>query len=307
MRMREKNVLIMDDSSTIRQGILLVLQQAQLFNHYFEASTAHDGLEALKRNDVELVICDIVMPGMDGYEFLQEMKSHMEWRDIPVIMLTGQVSVDKKIKGLDLGASDYLTKPFDPGELIARVRVQLKVKHLQDELRIAKQRYKELSITDYLTEIYNRRHFMEIFDMEFSRATRYNHNLAVIIFDIDNFKHTNDQYGHLVGDKVLKKTADLVKSEIRSHDVFARYGGEEFVLMLPSTPPQGALLVAEKIREQVMKQKIREMDNKAITISIGVAVYPHSKAQDGAELINAADSALYRAKANGKNRVELSE
>ncbi len=307
MRMREKNVLIMDDSSTIRQGILLVLQQAQLFNHYFEASTAHDGLEALKRNDVELVICDIVMPGMDGYEFLQEMKSHMEWRDIPVIMLTGQVSVDKKIKGLDLGASDYLTKPFDPGELIARVRVQLKVKHLQDELRIAKQRYKELSITDYLTEIYNRRHFMEIFDMEFSRATRYNHNLAVIIFDIDNFKHTNDQYGHLVGDKVLKKTADLVKSEIRSHDVFARYGGEEFVLMLPSTPPQGALLVAEKIREQVMKQKIREMDNKAITISIGVAVYPHSKAQDGAELINAADSALYLAKANGKNRVELSE
>jgi len=303
----DRNILIIDDSSTIRHGIHLVLKQARLFDNYFEVASAMEGLEILEEYPVEVVICDIVMPGMDGFEFLREMKSQDDYRDIPVVLLTGQESVEKKIKGLDMGASDYLLKPFDPGELIARVKVQLKVKRLQDELKVAKQRYKELSLTDYLTQIFNRRHFMELFDLEFSRSMRYGHPLSLVIFDLDDFKHINDNFGHLQGDKVLRQLSDLVKSEIRSYDVFARYGGEEFVLMLPQTPVEGAFPVAEKIREKLEKFKFEGLGRGEVTISIGVSTYPHDDIQDSKDLISAADTALYEAKENGKNQVVVSK
>lgn len=305
--MSERNILIIDDSSTIRHGIHLVLKQARLFDNYFEAASAQEGLAYLDEHMVEVVICDIVMPGMDGFEFLKEMKSRESHRDIPVIMLTGQESVDKKIRGLEMGASDYLLKPFDPGELIARVRVQLKVKRLQDELKIAKQRYKELSITDYLTQVHNRRFFMELFDQEFSRATRYKTDLSVIIFDIDNFKPVNDTHGHLVGDKVLRQLADLVRVEVRNHDVFARYGGEEFVLMLPQTSSQGAAQVAEKIRARVEAASLAGLGRGAITISMGLATLTADSLDDAKDLVAHADTALYRAKQKGKNRVEVAD
>ena len=305
--MFKRNILIIDDSATIRQGIKLVLMQAKLFDEYLEAPGSAEALEILQQQPIELVMCDIVMPGMDGFEFLSRMKSQPEFRDIPVIMLTGQESVEKKIKGLDLGASDYLTKPFDPGELIARVRVQLKVKRLQDELKTAKQRYKELSITDYLTQIYNRRHFMELFTLEFSRSLRYQFPLSLIIFDIDNFKAINDTYGHLVGDKVIKNIADLISPEIRSHDVFARYGGEEFILMLPQTPLEGAMLVSEKLRDKIAKFDFEGLGRGRVTISLGVATHPTPNIKDTKDLIAAADNALYQAKGRGKNRVVASD
>ncbi len=300
----EKNVLIIDDSPTVRHKIKLILKRGRLFDKYYEAGTAKDGLVLLEQEqNIELVICDVVMPGMDGFEFIQEMKSTPSWRDIPVIILTGQDHVQQKIYGLDTGASDYLTKPFNPGELIARVRVQLKVKQLQDELKIAKMRYKELSITDFLTQIYNRRHFMELFDLEFSRTKRYGLSLAVMIFDIDNFKKINDTYGHLQGDRVLRDISSLVKAEIRTHDVFARYGGEEFILMLPQTAIEGAKLVAEKIRRKIEFHSFDKIDK--LTISIGVACYPSESIDDEEALIKAADDALYKAKEQGKNCVVL--
>lgn len=305
--MSDRNILIIDDSSTIRHGIHLVLNRARLFDNYFEVASAMEGLEILEKHPIEVVICDIVMPGMDGFEFLQEMKGKSDLRDIPVVLLTGQESVEKKIKGLDMGASDYLLKPFDPGELIARVKVQLKVKRLQDELKVAKQRYKELSLTDYLTQIFNRRHFMELFDLEFNRSVRYGHPLSLVIFDLDNFKQINDNFGHLQGDKVLRTMSDLVKSEIRGYDVFARYGGEEFVLMLPQTPSEGAIPVAEKIREKIEKYKFEGLGRGEVTVSIGVATYPNDEVQDSKDLISAADNALYKAKENGKNQVVSAE
>ncbi len=305
--MTERNILIIDDSITILQGIKLVLKQAELFDHYFEARSAAEGMKILNENPVDVILCDIIMPGMDGFEFLSEVKAREKYMDIPVILLTGQEALDKKIKGLDMGASDYVTKPFDPDELIARVQVQTKVKRLQDELKLAKQRYKELSITDYLTQIHNRRHFMELFDREFSRATRYLYDLSLVIFDLDNFKMVNDTYGHLQGDRVLKGVADGVKSEIRSHDVFARYGGEEFILLLPQTPLKGASLVAEKIRRNIAETSIDGMAIGDVTISIGVASYPNSRVKDSHSLISLADEAMYNAKTNGKNRVEVAE
>ncbi len=303
----ESNVLVIDDSGTIRQGIKIVLHQAKLFDNILDASNAEDGLEIVKSRRVELILCDIVMPGMDGYQFLSTVKGLVEYRDIPVILLTGRDSVESKVRGLDLGASDYVTKPFEADELIARVRVQLKVKRLQDELKIAKQRYKEMSITDFLTEIYNRRHFMELFTLEFSRSRRYDFQLSLMIYDIDNFKSINDTYGHSVGDEVLRVLTRLIREEIRQHDVFARYGGEEFVLMLPQTSVDGAMSVAEKLRQKVAAYHFDSMDGKNITISIGVATYPSAEFDTSEKLINAADNALYVAKRSGKNKVVFAD
>ena len=303
----ESNVLVIDDSGTIRQGIKMVLQQAKLFDRILDAASAEEGLEIVRNERMELILCDIVMPGMDGYQFLSTVKGLVEYRDIPVILLTGRDSVESKVRGLDLGASDYVTKPFEADELIARVRVQIKVKRLQDELKIAKQRYKEMSITDFLTGIYNRRHFMELFTLEFSRSRRYDFQLSLMIFDIDNFKSINDTYGHSTGDEVLRVLSQMIREEIRQHDVFARYGGEEFVLMLPQTSASGALSVAEKLRQKVAGHGFESMEGRAITISIGVATYPAPEFETSEKLINAADNALYVAKRSGKNKVVFAD
>ena len=301
--MSEKSILIIDDSNTIRAGIGLILRQAGVFERFFEANSADEALRVMENTPPDLIICDIVMPGMDGFEFLRLVKARSLWRDIPVLMLTGQESIDKKIKGLDLGASDYLTKPFDPGELIARVRVQLKVKSLQDELREANSRYMELSITDYLTGTYNRRYFMELFEQEYQRSSRYNQALSLVIFDVDDFKQVNDTFGHLVGDHVLRAITDLVKPEIRSHDTLARYGGEEFVVMLPQTPQAGAILAAEKIRRKVAEAVFPGVEGRNVTLSLGVAGLSNGIDRESHELLARADRALYEAKNKGKNRV----
>src|SRR5262249_30844758 len=155
--------------------------------------------------------------------------------EIPVIMLTSEEDVSKKIKGLEQGASDYVTKPFDEGELIARVKVHLKIKYLQDELRQKNVLLKELSGTDELTQMNNRRRFMEHFSNEFARARRYKHSLSFVMLDVDYFKQINDRYGHLIGDRVLIEVAAVMKKTMRAADIIGRYGGEEFTLLLPET------------------------------------------------------------------------
>ncbi len=299
-----RNVLIVDDSGTIRAGIKLVLQQAKLFDGYFDCADAQSALQLLNEKIFEVVLCDIIMPNMDGFEFLRRVKSQDVFKDLPVILLTGQDTVAQKIKGLELGASDYLTKPFDPGELIARVKVQQKVKRLQDELKIAKQKYRELAITDFLTGIINRRHFMDLYLKEFSRSKRFHANMSVIFFDLDNFKKINDTMGHLQGDRVLKNLTKLVTAQIRQYDVFGRYGGEEFILMLPQTDFDAAMKVAEKIRSTVEGTHFDKMDGPGkVTISLGVSSFPLQDVETGEQLIKLADEAQYEAKQQGKNRV----
>jgi len=295
-------LLIVDDSITVRAALRRALEPAQLFEHYVEAKDGLEGLAVLGQRAVDLVLCDVVMPGLDGFALLQRMQEVPAYRDIPVLMLTAQESVEKKVAGLELGASDYVTKPFAKDELIARVRVHLKLKLMQDKLR-------EASITDYLTRRFNRRHFMELFQTEMERARRHGHPLSLMILDIDYFKRINDTLGHLQGDQVLVAVAEAIRANLRAEDIVARYGGEEFVALLPHIDEAGARRAAEKVREVVAATAFPGMSGAAVTLSSGVVTF-HPERTDTATtdvLLMLADTALYAAKDRGRNRVEVAE
>ncbi len=303
-----KAALIIDDDDNVRAEVKRYLNQAGLFDSYYEATDGIEGFKVLLNKDVDLILCDVMMPGIDGFKFLSMKKARPEFNDIPVIMLTGAEDVKLKIKGLEQGASDYITKPFDPGELIARVRVHFKIKALQEELRATNKRLEELSNTDGLTKLYNRRYFMELLELEFQRARRYESNLAFVMIDIDHFKDFNDTYGHLLGDRILVEIAAILQENLRIHDIVGRYGGEEFALLTPETDQRGALVVAERYRRRIEDFVLMEGNrNLKVTISLGIAFCPHAQINSVDDLIRLADNALYKAKRNGRNRVELAD
>ncbi len=298
-------VLVIDDSAAIREQVVRTLKDVGLFEEYLEAKDGLEGFKTLIESRPDLVICDVDMPRMDGYKFLQLVASRPELLGLPIIMLTGMMDFNSKIKGLEQGASDYLTKPFDAGELVARVKVQLKIKSLQDELKKANEQLKRLTNIDHLTNLFNRRYLSEILESEFFRARRNRENLSLVIIDIDYFKNVNDTYGHQNGDVVLASVAGLAQQMLRAYDSAARYGGEEFVLVLPGTPLQGGEIVAERLRQSVLDFGFPPpMEDLTLTISAGVAAYPSPHVGNIDSLFRQADEALYRAKQAGRNRVE---
>jgi two-component system, cell cycle response regulator len=299
------SILIIDDSDNIRNSIVNALREVALFEQYREAKNGIDGLKSLLDNRADLIICDLEMPRMDGFKFLAMLNSREELKDIPVIMLTGKEDRQSKIKGLEQGAVDYVTKPFDTGELVARVKVQLKIKALQDELRKSNEMLLELSNTDHLTRLYNRRHLMETLEREFKRALREGGFFSLIMLDIDNFKKVNDTYGHQEGDTVLVAVANAIRRALRPYDYAARYGGEEFALLLPATNLIGSVQAAERVRKGIESMNFADqLQNLVVTASLGIATYPSSQVYCIDALITEADDALYRAKASGKNRIE---
>lgn len=299
-------VLVIDDSAAIREQVVRTLKDVGLFEEYREARDGLEGFKTLIESKADLVICDVDMPRMDGYKFLQLVASRPELLGLPIIMLTGMMDFNSKIRGLEQGASDYLTKPFDSGELVARVKVQLKIKSLQDELKKANEQLKRLTNIDHLTNLFNRRYLTEILESEFFRARRNRENLSLVIIDIDYFKNVNDTYGHQNGDVVLASVAGLAQQQLRAYDSAARYGGEEFVLVLPGTSLQGGELVAERLRQSVLEFGFPPpMEDLTLTISAGVATFPSPSIDNIDSLFRQADEALYRAKQTGRNRVEL--
>ncbi|HBA86507.1 MAG TPA: diguanylate cyclase response regulator [Geobacter sp.] len=299
-------VLVIDDSAAIREQVVRTLKDVGLFDRYKQARDGLEGFKTLIESKADLVICDVDMPRMDGYKFLQLVASRPELQGLPIIMLTGMMDFNSKIRGLEQGASDYLTKPFDAGELVARVKVQLKIKSLQDELKKANEQLKRLTNIDHLTNLFNRRYLSEILEGEFFRARRNRENLSLIIVDIDYFKNVNDTYGHQNGDVVLAAVANLSQLQLRAYDSAARYGGEEFVLVLPGTSLQGGQMVSERLRQSVLDFTFPPpMEDMTLTISAGVATYPSINIDSVDSLFRQADEALYRAKQNGRNRVEL--
>jgi diguanylate cyclase (GGDEF)-like protein len=280
----------------------------------YDVSWANDGIDAIKTvkaTKPDIILLDLMLPGLDGYEVCRWLKLEEATKGIPVIMLTVKKELSDKISGLQMGADDFLPKPYEASELNARIYASLRTKALQDELKMKNKQLEDLlykveymAITDALTGVYNRRRFHDVLTSEFERSKRYATPFSIIMLDIDHFKSINDNYGHQAGDTVLKEIADLLLKSIREIDTASRYGGEEFVLILPNTKKQDAINLAERIRNTIEKNSFSSIKNCVITASIGISGVPDADIDTEDKLIRCADFALYRAKRNGRNRTE---
>lgn len=299
------SILIVEESEAARAQVIEALEGAALFDAYYEARDDTEALRILATTSIDFIICDLMTARMDGLDFLEVVKGEREWQDIPVIILSARDESMLKIKALRSGASDYITKPFEPGELAARIMIHLNIKTLQDEMRKTNELLRELSITDHLTHLYNRRYMMDMLAIEFERVQRTNGKLCLVLMDVDHFKLVNDTYGHQQGDMVLAAVAEVIQAELRRYDIAVRYGGEEFAMVLPETSLRDGLAVAERVRLAVLKITFPPpIEYLTVTISQGVASLPAPQIDSVEQLIRAADSALYRAKKNGRNRIK---
>ena len=295
-------ILVIDDSKLIAHVAKNILTKQG--HEVLLAQDGETGLDIVRDKKPDLIPLDLILPGIDGYGVCERIKNDPSIKDIPIIMLTSKAEHADKVRGLELGASDYVTKPFDEGELRARVNTHLRIKELYESLQEKNRQLLEMANRDGLTGLYNHRYFQETLLKDFQRALRYNEFLACIMFDIDYFKKFNDTYGHQTGDVVLKTLGGLVKMVMRDSDLAARYGGEEFALILYHTKPQEAYNIAERLRKTVEQHKFKAGDLElSVNISIGVASYYHPDITDAKSLIECADKALYRAKEEGRNRV----
>jgi two-component system cell cycle response regulator len=301
--MSDFTIAIVDDDAAIRRLVRLFLRRAGYDT--LECTTGDEARAALQSEPWDLVILDRRLPDMDGVVLAQELKGKPEFRTRYIIMLTGEDEQEDKVEGLELGADDYITKPFQYPELLARIRAGKRIVDLQKELLETNKRLELLSITDGLTKLHNHRYFQDELARAFEESQRYERPLALAMIDIDFFKKINDTYGHAVGDDVLKRAAALYRHSVRSTDLVARYGGEEFAVMMPETSLQDGIAFAEKIRQLIESSPLETQAGPVTaTVSVGVASVPHSRIHTAKELIVAADKALYRAKRNGRNQVQ---
>lgn len=295
-----------------RQTILVVEDSVEIIdvldetlNSEYEVFLALSGNEALKcverEESVDLILLDVVMPEMDGYEVCRRLKSNGKTKDIPVLFVTALDDVEDEVKGLRLGAIDYITKPIRPSIVRARVRNHLEYKRQRDLSE-------PLAAIDGLTGIANRRRFEETLDSEWRRCARSGHSLALLMIDIDFFKNFNDNYGHGAGDECIKKiAAAIAASTHREGDLTARYGGEEFAVLLPETDQAGTESVAKMIRTNIADLNIPHAFSSCsnrVTVSIGAGSMVPVAGSGPDRLLKSADQFLYEAKRNGRNRVE---
>jgi two-component system cell cycle response regulator len=306
---QEERILVVDDHPDNVEII-----NARLSSRGYTIETATNGEEALaavRANPPHLILLDVMMPVMDGYEVSRRIKQDDDLPYVPIILVTARGETEDKVEGLDAGADDYLTKPVNFPELEARVRSMLRIKRLQDqldqknrELEDVNKRLRKLSITDGLTELFNHRHVHELLHEEFERSRRSGEPMAVAMLDLDRFKQVNDTYGHPTGDVILYETSQILRDTAREIDMVGRYGGEEFIVILPDTDEDAAERFAERVRESVAEHLYRdEATEVRMTVSGGVASYPGAGVEHPDELIKQADEALYRAKESGRNRI----
>ena len=297
--MTDATVMIVDDSMLVRAVVRAGLEAEDY--HVVEAEDGTVALQLCRAQPPDVILLDIVMPGLDGYQVLAQLKADPQLSHIPVVFLTGRTGMADVVTGLRAGAHDYLKKPFEPEELLARVGSAIHVKQLQDQLRDRNAQLDQLSRTDALTGLYNRRHLDEELGRRHGEARRYHDSLGLVLLDIDHFKQVNDAHGHPVGDDVLSEVASRIQNQLRLEDVAGRWGGEEFLVILPRTDLPGVLELAERIRRAVSATPVIAGDQRIdVTISGGCAVGP---GESPAELLRRADKRLYQAKAAGRDQI----
>jgi diguanylate cyclase (GGDEF)-like protein len=314
-------ILIVDDSDSSRLLLETILRNAG-YTQVVTAGSAAEALDVLGVNgggqslDVDCVLMDIVMPGMDGIEAVRAIKATPRLRDIPVLMVTVRDEEESLERAFEAGAIDYIQKPVSKIELRARVNSALRLKAEMDARKARERELEELtgklaqlSNMDGLTGAPNRRNFEAFFRSEWKRASRSGLPLSVLMIDIDFFKNYNDHYGHLDGDECLRRVAAAINGALRRpSDFYARYGGEEFVAVLPGTDTDGAATIAERIRRRVKELSIPHEASAIathVTVSAGAATACDFEHTDAFDLVEAADRALYQAKNAGRDQVGL--
>lgn len=322
-----RSILIVDDNP---QNIQLVASHLKQEGYRISFSqSGRDVLQKIENAAFDLILLDIMMPEMDGFEICTRVREHPEYREVPIIFLAAKIDKESIVKGFEVGAVDYIEKPFHGAELLARIRTHLELKayrerveqiniqlnkeilngiKMQEELEASKAALEEMNrklyekaTKDALTKLFNRRKMTDLIEYEYDRAQRNTLPFSIIITDIDHFKKVNDTYGHDCGDVVLEEISRALMSMIRKQDQVGRWGGEEFLLLLPETDTEGALTLAEKMRSKIEKSTYCcGKTELKITMTFGISSFTDEKTDK--TVIKEADLALYDGKNNGRNR-----
>jgi two-component system, cell cycle response regulator len=300
---RRPVIIVADDDRITRELLASILRA-----NGYEVDAVADGQEAVDRvgkGSADLVLLDVMMPRMGGLEACRLIKSMTAESFLPILLVTVKTDPASRVEGLKIGADDYVCKPFEEAELLARVGSMLRIKRLYDEMQNARARLERVSVHDELTGLYNYRYLNTRLGEEFKRAERSHEPLACCVIDIDRLRSQNERGGRGLGDTVIKGTAETIRRSVREADVVVRYGGDEYLVMLPATHFAGSVTVAERVLREVATRVwgTGHAADAKITLSIGIALFPSRDVRTKDALVKAAETALHRAKRDGMNRI----
>jgi two-component system, cell cycle response regulator len=296
-------IVVADDDRLTRE-----LVAGMLRGRGYDVEAVGDGqaaVERVARGGVHLVLLDVLMPKLGGLEACRLLKGMTSGAFLPVVLVTVKTDTQSRVEGLRIGADDYVCKPFEENELVARVEAMLRIKRLHDHVAVARARLEQLSIHDDLTGLYNYRHLHVRLGEEFKRAERHHESLSCMAIDIDRLQVQNDHGGRAHGDRVIRQVADTIRRGTREEDVVARFGGDEFLVVLPGMHFAGAASAAERIFREVSERPVLSELSRThpVTVSIGVSLFPSRDVRTKDALLRAADQALNAAKREGGRRV----
>ncbi len=294
-------IIVVADATAAASALRALLEQAG----YAVELVADDRSALAHAERADLLVLDVELPTAGALEVLKAVRARRDRRHLPVVVVSSADDVAARVAALELGADDFVCKPWHDGELLARVKRCLTLRRRVDHLLERHDELEQLSLTDGLTDLANHRHFHERLRDEFRRAQRYDDPLALVLLDLDHFKAVNDGFGHLVGDEVLREVASSLRKSVRETDFVARYGGEEFAVILPKTHLAGCLTVAERMWSELGRLRLGPRGSVRVTASLGISGYPNRSIVSAEQLLRAADDALYRAKSEGRNKICL--
>jgi diguanylate cyclase (GGDEF)-like protein len=297
-------ILIAEDDAISRRLLDTILKKWG-----YEVVIAYNGGQAwaeLQKEDApRLAILDWMMPEMDGVEVCGKVRERTDAPYVYILLLSAKSQREDLVKGMESGADDYITKPFDANELKVRLRAGRRILDLQTQLMSAQEALRDQAARDPLTGIWNRNALFDVFRRELARADREGNQLTIVMLDIDHFKNLNDTHGHMAGDAVLREFTSRITASLRPYDAVGRYGGEEFLVVLPGCSVEAGMKHADRLRGLITDLPFDTSEGRhTVTCSLGVASTSSTNPKDPDSLIRAADAALYRAKRNGRNRVE---
>ena len=303
-------ILVVEDNVNLNE-ILCKIMQSEGYSSV-SAFTGREAMEAMSnKGPFDLVLLDVMLPdpesprgaAMDGVEVCRTIKTDPKFKDTLIFMVSVKDQPEDIMKGIDAGADDYVTKPFNTTLLLAKIKAMLRIKNLQDELREKNRLLAEMAVTDGLTGIPNYRYLIDKLEEEIKRSHRYNTPITMILLDLDNFKEVNDTFGHRHGDFVLREIAERLLQGLRETDILARYGGDEFALLLTQTDEAGGRKVARQVLDRLSEPVITDDREHLIHASLGLVSFPEGSAKSSDDVIISADTALYKAKELGGHQI----